>query len=194
MAATGTPTDGRPSMMPVALAAGVLGAVTCISAAAGDGIASLNAAAVAAGDIDDAVLAGDRDAAAIAVRNLGAIALLAAGAPMLGILTVLAVAVIGMGQGLSGASVIAALGPAETHARVSPYIAFELTGVVLATAAGLLPTVHAARAALRTRDRAPFLIAYTRGLRASLVLAGVAAGLIVIAAGIEAVVISAHLT
>ena len=159
-------------------ATGVLGAVTCISAAAGDGIASLNAAAVAA----------------IAVRNLGAIALLAAGAPMLGILTVLAVAVIGMGLGLSGASVIAALGPAETLARVSPYIAFELTGVVLATAAGLLPTVHAARAALRTRDRAPFLIAYTRGLRASLVLAGVAAGLIVIAAGIEAVVISAHLS
>lgn len=192
MVAAGT-VEGRPSIgVPVALALAALGAVTWISAVAGDGLAAANASAVAAGDIDTVVLAGDRDAASIAVRNLGAIALLAGGAPVLGIITVFAVAVVGLGLGLTGASVVGALGPVETIARVSPYIAFELTAVVLATAAGLLPTVHAVRASLGAGDRAPFLIAYSRGLPASLVLAGVAAGLIIIAACIEAVVIATH--
>jgi hypothetical protein len=174
----------------VVLAAAALGLVTAVAAASGGGLAERNAVALAAGDLDSSVLAGDRDAAAIALRNLGAVALLAAGAPLLGTLTLVAVPVIGIGLGLSAAAVVAALGPVEALQRVAPYIAFELTGVVLAAAAGILPTVHALAAAARRSASLPS--AYASALPFSLGLTLLAALLILIAAGIEAVVIAAH--
>lgn len=175
----------------VALAALALALVTALAAASGAGIAERNAIALAAGDLDTSVLAGDLDAPSITLRNLGAVALLAAGAPLLGTLTLVALPVLGMGLGLSAAAVVGALGPAETLQRVAPYIAFELTGVVLAAAAGILPTVHALVMAVR---RAPASLprSYASALPASLALTLVAAGLIVIAACIEGVVIAAH--
>lgn len=176
----------------VALAVLVLVVVACTAAAAGGELAARNAAALAAGDLDTSVLAGDRDAPSIALRNLGAVALLAGGAPLLGTLTLIAIPVLGMGLGLSVVAVVEAIGPAETLQRVAPYIAFELAGVVLAAAAGILPTVHALVGALHREPTAAFAISYTRALPASLALTVVAALLIVLAAWIEAIVISAH--
>ncbi|GAA1421829.1 stage II sporulation protein M [Agrococcus citreus] len=182
----------RSAGVSVALAASALVVVIGAAAASGGALGDRNAAALAGGDLDSSVLAGDRDAGAIAARNLGAIALLASGAPLLGTLTVIAVAVLGMGLGLSGAAVVEALGAAETLQRVGPYIAFELAGVLLAAAAGILPTVHAVGSALRRRAAVPFPPAYASALPSSLALTLVAATLIVIAAVIEAIVISAH--
>jgi uncharacterized membrane protein SpoIIM required for sporulation len=180
----------RSASVSVALAAVALTLVTVVAAAAGGDLAERNAVALAAGDLDTSVLAGDRDAASIALRNVGAVALLAAGAPMLGTLTLVAVPVLGIGLGLSAAAVVGALGPVEALQRVAPYIAFELTGVVLAAAAGILPTVHALVTA--ARDPASLSSSYATALPASLGLTLVAALLIVIAACIEAVVIAAH--
>ncbi|MGM1028757.1 MAG: hypothetical protein ACQEWM_02655 [Actinomycetota bacterium] len=176
----------------VALAALGLAFVVSTAAAAGGALGERNAVALAAGDLDTGVLAGDRDAVAIAVRNLGAIALLASGAPLLGTLTVVAIAVLGMGLGLSGVAVVHALGPAETLQRVGPYIVLELAGVLLAAAAGVLPTVHALACAAERGTAVPFRTAYTRAIPTSLALTLIAAALIVIAAGIEAIVIAAH--
>lgn len=175
----------------VALAALALGLVTASAAASGGGIAAGNAVALATGDLDTSVLAGDRDALSIALRNLGAVALLAAGAPVLGTLTLVALPVVGIGLGLSAAAVVEALGPVETLQRVAPYIAFELTGVVLAAGAGILPTVHALVMAAR-RGSPSLPGSYASALPASLALTVVAALLIAVAACIEAVVIAAH--
>lgn len=188
----GTLATPRSAGVSVVLAALALGAVVAATAAPAAALAARNAAALAAGDLDTAVLAGDREAGAIAVRNLGAIALLAAGAPTLGTLTVVAGVVLGTGLGLSGAAVLAALGPAEALARVGPYIAFELAAVVLAAAAGLLPTVHAVIVTAARRSEVRFLAAYGRALPTSLALTLVAAALVVIGACIEAVVIAGH--
>ncbi|MFA4840102.1 MAG: hypothetical protein WC580_00165, partial [Agrococcus sp.] len=168
----------------VALAALALGLVAASAAASGGGIAARNAVALAAGDLDTSVLAGARDALSIALRNLGAVALLAAGAPLLATLTLVALPVLGIGLGLSAAAVVEALGPVETLQRVAPYIAFELTGVVLAAASGILPTVHALAMAAR-RGSASLPRSYASALPASLALTLVAALLIVIAACIE---------
>ncbi|MCH1884193.1 stage II sporulation protein M [Agrococcus sp. ARC_14] len=166
--------------------------VIATSAGSAGGLAAANVAAIANGDIDESVLAGDRDAVAIAVRNLGAIAILAGGAATCGLLTVLAVAIVGIGVGWGGAAAVAALGAAETVSRIAPYIVFELTGVALAAVAGLLPAVHALLAAMRRRP-SPFR-AYTDALGTSLALGGIAAALIVVAALVEAIVIGAHAT
>lgn len=191
MRAAGTlaPPSARVS---VALAGCALVVVIVTAAASGASLGERNAAALAAGDLDASVLAGDRDALSIAARNLGAIALLASGAPLLGTLTVIAVAVLGMGLGLSAAAVVEALGAAETLQRVGPYIAFELTGVLLAAAAGIQPTVHAVGSALRRGAAVPFPTAYASAIPSSLALTVIAAVLIVIGAAIEAIVITAH--
>lgn len=191
MGATGTLAP-RSAGVSVALAAIALAVVVGTAAASGGALAERNAAALATGDLDTGVLAGDRDAVAIAVRNLGAIALLASGAPVLGTLTVVAVAVLGIGLGLSGVAVVQTLGIAETLQRVGPYIAFELAGAVLAAAAGILPTVRAVASTARRGSAVPFAVSYTSALPTSLALALVAAGLIAIAACIEAIVIAAH--
>lgn len=191
MDATGT-LARRSAGVSVAVAVLALVLVCAAASASAEGLAARNAAAIAAGDVDAHVLAGDRDALAIGARNLGAIALLAGGAPLLGTLTLVGLAVLGIGLGLSGAAVVEALGPLETLQRVGPYIAFELTGVVLAAAAGILPTVHAIAATARRRRAVAFAPAYARALPTSLALALIAAALIVVAAGIEAAVIAAH--
>ncbi|MGY3127969.1 hypothetical protein ACVWW9_001468 [Agrococcus sp. UYP33] len=188
----GTLATPRSAGVSVALAALALGAIVAATAAPAGALAARNAAALAAGDLDTAVLAGDRDVGAIAVRNLGAIALLAAGAPTLGTLTVVAGVVLGTGLGLSGAAVLAALGPVEALARVGPYIAFELTAVVLAAGAGVLPTVHAVIATAARGGGARFSAAYGSALPTSLALTLLAAVLVVIGACIEAVVIAGH--
>lgn len=174
------------------LALAAFAMVIATSAGSAGALAAENAAAIAAGEIDDQVLAGDRDAFAIAARNLGAIAMLVGGAATGGLLTVVAVAVVGIGIGWGGAAVIAALGVAETALRIGPYIVFEFTAVVLATVAGMLPAVHALLVAVRRRP-APFR-AYTDALGTSLALGCVAAALIVVAAVVEAIVIGAHAT
>lgn len=184
----------RSRLWPAAAASTVLAlagfaAIVLITAASAGGLAALNADAVARGDLDTAVLAGDRDAAAIAVRNLGALALLAGGAATAGALTVVGIAIIGIGLGWSGAAVIGALGPIETLSRVAPYVVFELSGVVLAAAAGLLPAVHALLTAMRGRQAVA--AAYSAALGRSLALAAVAAALVVVGALIEAAVIGA---
>lgn len=191
MRATGTLAP-RSAGVSVALAGCGLAVVIGVAAASGGALGERNAAALAAGDLDSSILAAERDAITIAARNLGAVALLASGAPLLGTLTVIAIAVLGMGLGLSGTAVVQALGAAETLQRVGPYIAFELAGVVLAAAAGILPTVHAVRAAVRRGAAVPFRLAYAGALAPSLALTLVAAALIVVAAGIEAIVIAAH--
>lgn len=167
-----------------------LAAAVAVSAASSAGLGALNAAGVASGEIDTQLLAGDRDARSIALRNLGAAALLAGGAATAGALTIIGIAVIGIGLGFSGAAVLTALGPLETLDRVAPYIVFELTGVVLATVAGLLPVTHALVVALAGR-RSP-LGAYSEALGRSLAMTGAAAALITIGAVIEAAVIDAH--
>ncbi|WP_405216160.1 stage II sporulation protein M [Agrococcus sp. Ld7] len=174
----------------VVLALAAFTVIIAASAGSASDLADRNAAAVAIGEIDEHVLAGDRDALAIAVRNLGAIALLWGGAANGGMLTVVAIAVLGVGVGWGGAAVVAALGPAETIARIAPYIVFELVAVVLATVAGLLPAVHALLIAVRRRP-APFR-EYARALGSSLALGCTAAALIIVAAAVEAIVIGAH--
>jgi uncharacterized membrane protein SpoIIM required for sporulation len=191
MRATGTLVP-RSAGVSVALAALALGVVAAAAASSGGALGERNQVALAAGDLDTSVLAGDRDVLSIALRNLGAIALLAAGAPLLGILTLIALPVLGLALGLSAAAVIEVLGPVETVLRVGPYIAFELTGVVLAAAAGLLPTVHAVRAAARRGSAVPFTASYSSALATSLALTAVAALLIVVAACIESIVIASH--
>ncbi len=191
MGATGTLAP-RSAGVSVVLAALALAVVVGAAAASGTALGERNAAALALGDLDTGVLAGDRDAVAIAARNLGAIALLASGAPLLGTLTAIGVAVLGLGLGLSGAAVVTALGAAETLQRVAPYIAFELAGVLLATAAGILPTVHALGAVARRGTAVPFPTAYADAMPGSLALALVAAALVVVAACIEAIVIAHH--
>lgn len=181
----------RSASVSVALAALALGVVAAVPAASAGGLADRNAVALAAGDLDTSVLAGDRDAASIALRNLGAVALLAGGAPMLGTLTLVALPVLGIGLGLSAAAVVEALGPGEALRRVAPYIAYELTGVVLAAAAGILPTVHALLGIARLRP-APLPASYAGALPVSLALTVIAAVLIAVAACIEAIVITTH--
>lgn len=174
------------------LALAAFAAVITLSAGSAGALGAANLTAVAAGEIDSSVLAADRDALSIAVRNLGAIALLLGGAATGGLLTVLAIAVLGVGIGWSAAAVVAALGVAETLSRVGPYVVFELAAVGIAAVAGLLPPVHALLAALR-KHPAPFR-AYTAALRTSLALGCIAAALIIVAAGVEAIVIGAHAT
>ncbi|WP_347754500.1 hypothetical protein [Agrococcus sp. ProA11] len=174
----------------VVLALAGFAAVIAVSAGSATELATANADAVAAGQIDQRVLAGDRDALTIAVRNLGAIALLAGGAGTGGMLTVVAMAVLGVGIGWGAAAVVAALGVAETIARISAYIVFEAAGVALATVAGLLPAVHALLCAVR--GRAGPIREYTRALGTSLALGAIAAALIVVAAVVEAIVIGVH--
>lgn len=192
MPEAGTSRMPRSTRVSVSLASLALVVVAWVTASSADGLAARNAVALADGDLDASVLAADRDAVGIALRNLAAVALLAAGAPTMATLTLLAVVVLGTGLGLSGAAVLAALGPAETLARVGPYLGFELAAVVLATAAGLLPTVHAVIETGGRRPSVRFPTAYARALPASLALTALAAALVVVAACIEAVVIAGH--
>lgn len=182
-------------LWPAATASAVLAltgfaAVIAISVGSAADLAAANADAVANGQLDRSVLAGDRDAFAIAARNLGAIALLAGGAATGGMLTVVAIAVLGVGIGWGAAAVVAALGVGETVARISPYAVFEVAGVGIATVAGLLPAVHALLTAAHRRPD-PFG-QYTRALGTSLALGAIAAALIIAAAAVEAIVIGAH--
>lgn len=170
------------------LASGLLGATSAATAAASADIAAANAMAVAGGSIDSTVLAADGSALGIATSNLGAIALLAAGAPVLGSLTLVGIALIGIGLGVSAASVVAALGATETLARVAPYVVFEAAAVLLAATAGLLPVAHAAVASLRTGR--PPARAYADGLGYGLRLTAVAALLIVLAALTESICVA----
>lgn len=187
----------REPLWPAAAASAVLALlaftiVIAASAGSATGLAAVNAAALASGEIDEHVLAGDRDALAIAVRNLGAIMLLWGGAASGGMLAVVAIAVLGIGIGWGGAAVVGALGVAETIARIAPYIVFELAAVLLAAVAGLLPAVHALLVVARRRPAA--VREYTRALGTSLALGCSAAALIIVAAAVEAIVIGAHVT
>ncbi|ERG63908.1 hypothetical protein L332_05420 [Agrococcus pavilionensis RW1] len=170
------------------LAAGLLGAASAATAAASGDIAAANAAAVAGGSIDSAVLAADGSALGIAASNLAAIALLASGAPVLGSLTLVGISLIGIGIGVSAASVVAALGAVETLARIAPYIVFEVAAVLLAATAGLLPVAHVASAWLCTGRRPT--AAYAIGLGYGLRLTAVAALLVVLAAVTESLCVA----
>lgn len=169
------------------LAAGLLVATAVTTAAASVDVAAANAGAVAQGSIDSSVLADDGSAAGIAASNLAAIALLAAGAPVLGSLTLVGIALIGIGIGIgvSAASVVTALGAIETLARIAPYIVLEAAAVLLAATAGLLPTAHAVVARLRTGRRPGR--AYADGLGYGLRLMTVAALLVVLGALTESI-------
>lgn len=167
------------------LAAGLLVATAVTTAAASVDVAAANAGAVAQGSIDSSVLADDGSAAGIAASNLAAIALLAAGAPVLGSLTFVGIALIGIGIGVSAASVVTALGAIETLARIAPYIVLEAAAVLLAATAGLLPTAHAVVARLRTGRRPGR--AYADGLGYGLRLMTVAALLVVLGALTESI-------
>lgn len=170
------------------LACGLLAATAVSTAAASAGVATENAASVARGSIDSSVLSTDGSALGIAANNLAALALLAAGAPVLGSLTLVGIALIGIGVGVSAASVVAALGAAETLARIAPYIVFEAAAVLLAAIAGLLPTAHAVTAWLRT-GRQPGR-AYADGLGYGLRLTAAAALLVVLGALIESICVA----
>lgn len=167
------------------LAAGLLVATAVTTAAASVDVAAANAGAVAQGSIDSSVLADDGSAPGIAASNLAAIALLAAGAPVLGSLTLVGIALIGIGIGVSAASVVTALGAIETLARIAPYIVLEAAAVLLAATAGLLPTAHAVVARLRTGRRPGH--AYADGLGYGLRLMTVAALLVVLGALTESI-------
>lgn len=187
----------RVPLWPAATASAVLALtaftiVIAVSANSATDLAAANAAAVANGDIDERVLAGDRDAFAIAARNLGAIALLWGGAATGGMLTVVAIAVLGVGVGWGATAVVGALGLGETITRIAPYIVFELAAVAIAAIAGLLPAVHLLLVAARRRA-VPFR-EYSRALGTSLALGCVAGALIIVAAAVEAIVIGAHTT
>jgi uncharacterized membrane protein SpoIIM required for sporulation len=167
------------------LASGLLAATAAWTAAASVDVAAANAAAVAQGSIDSSVLSDDGSALGIAASNLAAIALLSAGAPVLGSLTLVGIALIGIGIGVSAASVVAALGATETLARIAPYIVFEAAAVLLAATAGLLPAAHSVVVWLRTGRRPGR--AYVDGLGYGLRLTTVAALLVVLAALTESI-------
>lgn len=189
--ADATVESGSPSVslaVSAVLSAGLLGGAAITTGLAADGTAGANAAAVAAGQIDTTVLAQDGSTLGIASSNLAAAGFLIAGAPLLGTLTLVGLALIGIGVGVSAASVVAALGPIETLSRIAPYIVFEASGVLLAAMAGVLPVVHLI-AQLAHRRRSP-LRAYTEGLGYSLRLAAIAAVLIVLGAYIESIIVA----
>ncbi|WP_413316875.1 stage II sporulation protein M [Agrococcus sp. 1P02AA] len=170
-----------------ALLVGVVGAAWLTSGA----LASMNATAVAAGDVDIGPLIDDASFLGIAARNLSVVALLAAGIPLLGIPTLLSLPVSAMIVGFAGASVVASLGLPLTLDRVGTYIVLELGGIVLGAAAGVLPTVHASRRALVRAHAGRFADAYTAAILPALGVSVVAAALILLGAAIEAAAITA---
>lgn len=170
------------------LAFGLLVATILAAASSAGGVAVINAAEVAAGSIDTEILTGDGTAVGIAVNNLSAIGLLAAGAPLLGSTTFAGIALIGIGVGISAASIVEALGPMETLLRIAPYVVFEAAGVVLAATSGLVPTVHALLRSIAGRQG--FGTAFVDGLALAIRIIAMAAVLILLGAITESLVIA----